>query len=230
MVKRIKSPFDLQQVLLRSSPTELALLLVNRWGPEQAIDELDELLFGDEPWRSRRVAIQAARVLALLDEDLVVDEFLERSQADDAADDERIGTLIFAIGQHGSIATVLRLLDHLDNIELESGHPPGWTLVLDALVSCGERGLRHERCWVWLERLRNHDAELWCCFAGSYGDSRAVSHLYALIDHAILEATNSPMQRVIIDGVDSLELLGAARPTDLEALAQVRKEFLIASR
>lgn len=257
MVKPIKAPpFNLQRVLLTSSPNTVAAVLVKRWGQEEAIDALDELLFGDEPWKGFLVPGRAAEALMVLGaEDLVLEELMERvgEDLDELADltdaEERawavMNALALAIGERGSPLAVDELLTFLDAGLVARGEPAhGWRTIVDILASCGERGLRDERTWTWLERLRSSDLEFWCSLAGVYHDERAIPLLHAVIDgidQTLLDDgsdesdesdsndnSDGTMERrraairTVIDGVDSLEVLNAARAADKALLGRVR--------
>ncbi len=232
MVKRIRAaPFDLQHVLVRSSPAQSARTLEKRWGRQDAIDAVYGALV-EEPWAYEDVPARAVDTLFLLGgESLLLDEFLERAKEplpedlEGMSEDEQrdwwiMNLLTLAFGLKGSPDAVERMLTFLDAFD-DASRPQGAIAVIDALVGCGERGLRDERTWRWLEQLRSDDVVFWSSLCGSYGDPRAIPLLHALLDDINVKDAESDddelrryTTRVIIDGVDSLELLGAVRPTD----------------
>lgn len=232
MVKKIKArPRDLQSLLLGMEPAAAAHEL--RSAPRaETLEVLLELLDDSEAWRDHRIPARIAELLILFgEEDLLLDELLELAPYwRDGEDAELLGlgAIAVVVGTQASPRARERVLDDLDEALVLTGEPhPATDTLVEILVLFGERGIRCERAWAWLEQVRATNQELWASFAGSYGDVRAASILHGLldpIDPASLDGLggDDPVVRIVIDGVDALEQLDAVRPQDAALLERVR--------
>ncbi|MCC7110784.1 MAG: hypothetical protein IT382_15940 [Deltaproteobacteria bacterium] len=232
MVKKVKSPAgDFQSMLLRIEPEAVARAL--RTVPrEETLSVLLELLETPEAWRDLRVPARIAKLLLHLgEEEALLDEVFDLAPDWHDGDDAELiglGALVLALGSDGSPSAREAVLDHLDEtLALSGAVHPAANIFVEILVDFGERGVRCERAWRWLEQVRAEEPALWASFAGSYGDARAVPLLHALldpIDPSTLEglAGDDPVARIVIEVADALGELNAVRPRDAALLERVR--------
>lgn len=234
MVKKVRAPKgDFQSMLLRMPPEAVARAL-HSVPREESLAVLLELLEDPESWRDLRVPARIAGLLLRLgEEQALVDEVFELAPYWYDGDDAEclgLGALAVVLGTEGNPSVREEVLDHLDETLVLTGAPhPATNTFVEILVNFGERGVRCERAWRWLEHVREDLPDLWFSFAGSYGDPRAVPLLHAMLDAIEPSALvgrlgDDPAVRTVIDGVDALEQLGAVRPRDAALLHRLRAE------
>lgn len=121
-----------------------------------------------------------------------------------------------------------RVLDVLDEVLVEDGAPhPAWLSLVEVLANFGERGVRDDRAWSWLERVRMADEALWCAFVSGYGDERAVPTLRAIVERferteLLARSAYDDDQQLVIEAVGALQELGGNRPVDDDMAEQIR--------
>jgi hypothetical protein len=239
MVKRVKPrPVDFERLLARGElPEALDALRRQVPDPEPRVAILLDLVEG--PWRDLLTPTRAAALLTMMGE---VDALLEHclEMADDWAayddDQQEVGhSGVFRILGHALQEPGWRtLLDDLgDPTAVDNEARPSWPMWVNVLADCGERGLRDERVWAWIQRVLDDTPPLWCIYAGLYGDPRAVPTLQALLrGHADLAlAATGPRNDdddVVIEAGQALEKFGAL-DDELRALL-ARHQAALAAR
>lgn len=232
MVKRIKAPpLDLESILMKDTPEVALERLQKQFRDDGAIVRvlLDQL-------QSRSRDPHTPGTCAVLLFTLGAESDLLASAmrlgdiwfADDDLDGEFATGMFFkVVGAGLSREGLVRVLDFLDEAELNNERPMAWPLWVEVLADAGERGLRDERSRAWIERIRDEQPALWCTHVVVYGDDRAIPDLRALVDahRAAALANTGPRDDhddAVIEGIAALTHFGAATDDDRAALEQVR--------
>lgn len=150
----------------------------------------------------------------------LVDEHLEDPDVDDDLE-FIVGAILFAVGAVITARSLPLVLDHLDTlVQPDDTFAPQAGDVLGLVAQLGERGVRDERGWLALERLRKDNPALWAAHVGRYGDERVVAALRAVVDGIDDTFDDDDSVDVVIECVYVLEKAGQARERDLLLLAR----------
>jgi hypothetical protein len=226
MVKKLKGlPLSFPSLLRSSTPIEVAARVRARRDADDCVDELFALFTTIDLDGDARLPGLAAQTLVALGFEVDV-LFAMLELYDEYAEDDDEDTLLWLGMTKHAVDAVLTaqslptLFDELELCTAEDGTlDDAGGYIVESIVALAQRGVREERGWQGLEQLRRSDPVLWAALVPDYGDARYPACVYDCLD-GVDDTFDDEMRELVVECVEPLKEIDAARPRDLALLAR----------